>query len=330
MRAAELNMLGRAYLHIALATSPMVVACSSSNTDRYPVVSAPRDWNTHPAIVDVPAPSAIYALSDVHGGYDRLAALLANAGVTTGVPSSPLSIEWDAGDATLVVAGDLFDKGPQGLEVIDALMTLQTAATVAGGRVVVTIGNHEAEFFADPMNSKADAGDGVDAELRADAIDPMAIASGADPRGAWLRTLPFGTRVGRWFFAHAGNTKQRDVGDLEAALEADVVAHDYSGPEVIGADSLLESRDWFDDANAVANATTMLAVDHIVFGHSPHALGADGAIASGDSGAVLRIDCGMSPGVDYSEGEVLRIRSVSGADIADAISSTGSVRSILP
>jgi hypothetical protein len=331
MRPAELTSSARTFFGIAAALCPLFAACSPClSAEPYPVASGPRDWSAQPAIVDLPAPSTIYALSDVHGGYDRLAALLTSAGITTSVPASPSSIEWAASDATLVVAGDLFDKGPQGLEVIDALMTLQTAASASGGRVVVTLGNHEAEFLADPTNCKADTTDGVDAELKTDEIDPMAIASGSDSRGAWLRNLPFGARIGRWFFAHAGNTKQRTIGDLEAALEADVTAHDYAGHEVIGDESLLESRDWFNEASAVADANTMLGVDHIVFGHSPHALGADGTIAVGNDGAVLRIDCGMSPGVDYSKGEVLRIRTESGASVADAISASGTARQLLP
>lgn len=310
-----------------IVTCSLCEACSPCmSTEPYEVVSPPRDWTAHPAIVDLAAPSMLYAISDVHGGYDGLATLLANAGITTGVPASPSSIAWAAGDATLVVAGDLVDKGPNGLEVIDALIGLQTSASASGGHVVVTLGNHEAEFLADPTNCKADSGDGVDTELRTDKIDPSAIASGSDPRGVWLRELPFGARVGRWFFAHAANTKGRPIGALEMALEADVTANDYRGSEVIGADSILESRDWFTDDSAVTSTLSALAVDHVVFGHTPTALGTEGAIATAHGGALLRIDCGMSPDVGYSQGEVLRVRLTNGTEIIEAIASTGNAR----
>jgi len=302
-------------------------ACSSSSGPQpYEVVSAPRDWTAHPAIVDLPVAATLYAISDVHGGYDRLVSLLAAAKITTGVPATPAAITWSAGDATLIVAGDLFDKGPNGVEVIDALVALQASASLDGGRVVVTLGNHEAEFLADPTNSKADASDGLDTELRSAAIDPMTIASGRDPRGVWLRDLPFGVRIGRWFFAHAANTAHRDLATLEAALETDVTRNDYRGAEVIGADSILESRDWFSDSSTVAATTAALAVDHIVFGHSPHALGADGEIAVTTGAALFRIDCGMSPDIDYSEGEVLRVQ---GTEV-DAMSASGAIRHLWP
>src|SRR5205807_8289411 len=120
----------------------------------------PRQAEWHAVVERDPAASrVVYALSDVHGAADRLAALLAGAGI-----ANPT---WAAGDAILLVVGDLFDKGPQGIEVIDALRTLETAAAAAGGEVIVLAGNHEAEFFVDPKNSKATGSDGFDVELGA-------------------------------------------------------------------------------------------------------------------------------------------------------------------
>ncbi len=307
---------------IAVFASGLVGACSSPI--QYDIVSPPRDWNAHPAVVELAAPSTVFAVSDVHGGYARFVTLLANAGITAGVPDVPSSIRWAAGGGVLVVTGDLFDKGPQGIEVIDALMTLQTNAASAGGRVIVTLGNHEAEFLADPGNGKADASDGLDAELHADAIDPISIASGADPRGAWLRDQPFAARVGTWFFAHAGNTKQRSVADLESALRASVEAEDYAGEEIAGADSLLESHDWFDgDATIGARTAHAVGAEHVVFGHAPHALGPEGQIALAEDGALFRIDCGMSPDVGYSEGVLLRVHRDGTDDVAESVGVDG-------
>lgn len=39
-----------------------------------------------------------------------------------------------------------------------------------------TLGNHEAEFLADPENDKATAEDGVDREILARGVTPEAIA----------------------------------------------------------------------------------------------------------------------------------------------------------
>lgn len=308
-----------------------VALAACGDPPRYPVLSGPRDWTAHPAIVELDRPedAPVYAVSDVHGGYDRLTALLARHGVIAGMPADPASAQWSAGHAVLVLAGDMIDKGPSSMEVIDLLRALEVGADAAGGRVVATLGNHEAEFLVDPLNSKADADDGIDPELRARHVDPMAVANGSDPRGRWLRTLPFGVRVGTWFFSHAGNTAGRTIPALEATLRAAVTAHDYNDPEVVGADSVLEAREWWtSSAGVVAASARALGVAHFVFGHTPSALGARGAIALDGPATLFRIDCGMSPGVDDSRGSLLRVRVEGGRDVAEALTSDGRVQEL--
>ena len=286
-----------------------------------------RDWKTYPAIVDVPAPTTIYALSDVHGGYARLTALLVANGVLTQAPASSSDAPWNAAAATLVVTGDLIDKGPSSVEVIEFLMALQVAATKAGGRVVVTLGNHEAEFLVDPNNAKASGPAGIDPELASKGVMPSAVASGTDPRGAWLRQLPFGARVGGWFFSHAGDTQGRTVAVLEAKLEAAVVAHaDYNDPEIVGTTSILESRSWYTTPATASQNAAALGVKHIVFGHDPSALGPKGKIAVGPGNVLLRIDCGMSPGVDDSTGMLLRVVAQGVNDVVDQLDAVGTAK----
>jgi hypothetical protein len=55
---------------------------------------------------------------------------------------------WSAGPSTLVVVGDLVDRGPDGLGVIDFMMRLQAQAPTHGGRLVVLIGNHDILLLA--------------------------------------------------------------------------------------------------------------------------------------------------------------------------------------
>ena len=287
-----------------------------------------RDWTAHPAVVDVPAPVTIYAASDVHGGYDRLAALLFGNKLLSRAPTTAKDAHWGAAGATLVVTGDLIDKGPSGLEVIDFLMALQADAQAGGGRVVVTLGNHEAEFLVDPANSKASGPDGIDAELSAGGIAPATLASAADPRGAWLRVLPFGARVGGWFFSHAGDSGGRTLAVLDATLEAAVKAHaDYNDPAIVGTSSILESRSWYTAAVVAQNAGA-LGVKHIVFGHDPNALGPKGAIATSFGNALVRIDCGMSPGVDDSKGKLLRVTQQGTNDVVDELDPSGASRAL--
>jgi hypothetical protein len=63
---------------------------------------------------------------------------------------------WSARSVTLAVVGDLVDRGPDGIGVIDFLMRLQRDAARHGGRVVVVIGNHDilllaARCFGEPF-----------------------------------------------------------------------------------------------------------------------------------------------------------------------------------
>src|SRR5262249_26234507 len=154
-------------------------------------------------------------------------------------------------------------------------------------------------------NDKATKDNGVDQEIRARGLSPVGVANGSDPRGVWLRDRPFGARVGAWFFAHAGNTKGRTIAQLEQALRAGVLAHDYDDREVIGSDSILEARGWYNgDAATASRYASAVGAKHIVFGHQPDALGPRGEIAIGFGGALFRIDCGMSPDVDDSHGRM--------------------------
>ena len=304
-------------------------SCGSHTRAAYAVVSAPRDWSAHPAIVEIDSGPTIYAMSDVHGGYDRMVALLGRHAVIDAAPKTPDAVHWTAGSSVLVVTGDMMDKGPSSLEAIDLLRALEAQALTAGGRVIVTLGNHEAEFLDDPENEKANSSDGVDREIRAHGLSPSSIANGSDPRGVWLRDRPFGARVGRWFFAHAGDTHGRSVAALEGALRAAVAAHDYDDAEIIGADSILESRDWYSsDASSGARYAQAVGAQHIVFGHQPAALGSRGAIAVGQGGALFRIDCGMSPSVNDSAGAILRVRIDGGLDVAESLEPDGTIREI--
>lgn len=308
-----------------------LLACSDSKHTRVPyaVVAPPRDWASHPAIVEVDASPTIYALSDVHGGYDRMVTLLSAHRIIAQLPNTPENAEWTAGSAVLVVTGDLMDKGPKPLEALDLLRTLEPLASSAGGRVVFTLGNHEAEFLDDPQNDKATKSDGVDEEIRQRGGSALSIADGTDARGGWLRDRPFAARIGNWFFAHAGNTRGRSIPELEQALQLAVTSHDYDDAEIIGADSILESRGWYTaDATVASRYAAAVGAKHIVFGHQPDALGARGEIAAAYGGSLFRIDCGMSPDVNDSDGRMLRIRRDGDIDVAESLAPDGSVREI--
>jgi hypothetical protein len=262
---------------------------------------ASRDWTRHPAIVERAAAPLVYAVSDVHGDYDRLVGLLTTHGLV-----ERGSLRWTGGRAKLVVVGDLINRGPRSVAVIDLLRSLQVGAAARGGEVIATLGNHEASFLLEPDGGRAAKRDGIATELLRQGLDPREVASPTDPRGRWLRELPFAARIGRWLFAHSGDTRGRTLAELEEVLRPAVDAHDFDHPEVRGRRSILRSVDWHEDApERVEQNAAAAGVDHIVFGHDPHALGHYGRIATADEGALVRIDTG----VDSARGAMIRIRT---------------------
>ena len=128
-----------------------------------------------------------------------------------GVPASPQQVTWSGGRSILVVTGDMIDKWNQSLEVIALMRALISSAASQGGRVVISTGNHEAEFLEDP-HEQQDEGVSEGAEGRRTS-SRAEVADGTDSEGIgrFLLCLPFASRVNGWFFSHAGSTKGRTL-----------------------------------------------------------------------------------------------------------------------
>jgi hypothetical protein len=287
-----------------------------------------RDWEAHPAILEIAGvPEDLYALGDVHGDYERLVRLLVAAKIMPGTPTAPTDGRWSAGKATLVCTGDFIDKGDQSLDVIALFQKLQKEAAKAGGRFLVTMGNHEAAFLADPSNSKAVK---FRAELDVKKIDVAPILTGKTELGRFLYSLPLGVRIGDWFFAHAGYIRDRTIKQLAAELREGIDAHGYDIDLVPALRDLVEARlhpmPWWEkkgDAGPeswkrLSSLANNLGVRHLVVGHQPNNIHFSdgskrlkGTMVQKADGLIFLIDVGMSRGVPegpYSEGALLHIR----------------------
>ncbi|CAM3122292.1 metallophosphoesterase [Stackebrandtia soli] len=102
------------------------------------------------------AETPVYVVSDVHGHRDILVASLERAGLIDG------DGRWSGGKTRLWFLGDLFDRGTDGVGVVELLMRLAGEAEDAGGMVDTLLGNHEilmlgARRFGD---EEVDVGDG--------------------------------------------------------------------------------------------------------------------------------------------------------------------------
>jgi hypothetical protein len=305
----------------------------------FPVLAGsapPRDWDACPAVVAVETTHTIFVLSDVHGDYSRLVKLLIAGNLIGEAPEWPKKVVWTGGEAILVCTGDLIDKWYHGVEVIELLRALRKSAEAQGGRVIVTSGNHEAEFLDDPDVKKAED---FRQELRDQGIKPKDVAAGTDSLGLgkYLLCLPFASKVNDWFFSHAGSTGGRTLDQLIKDLQKGVDKDGYGTDILVGDKGLLEARmkpPWWekdsdDPDKSVARLrgyADALGVKHIVFGHQPGNYDFNdgsrrkrGKMFQNFDGLVFLIDVGMSRGVDDSKGALLRIKRDGDSQTATAL-----------
>ncbi len=80
----------------------------------------------------------VVAISDIHGAYGPMVATLQHSGVLDS------DLAWSGEDTHLVIVGDILDRGPESRAAMDLLMRIEDEAAIAGGKVHVLIGNHEA------------------------------------------------------------------------------------------------------------------------------------------------------------------------------------------
>lgn len=196
---------------------------------------------------------SLYALSDVHGFVGDLERGLDQIGF--------------GGDDQLWILGDLLDRGPDGIGVIDLLMSLQQQAPE---QVHVLMGNHEALALGRhrfPRSKFADSWR-INGGRRRDQ------ESLTDEHVDWLASLPLMARVDDFLFVHSDTTKYLTWGDSVAAVNA-TVREALSEPDDFETHwelwARLTSRYYFADAGGADAARTMLSTyggELIVHGHS--------------------------------------------------------------
>jgi hypothetical protein len=285
---------------------------------------AGRDWARFPAVVDVNTSEEVVGLGDIHGTYDRLVHLLETGGLIHADAKAPGGFAWTGGKRTLVSVGDLIDKGPQSLEVLDLMMSLQRQAPAAGGTVIVMLGNHEAEFLARPGKKKAIE---FEKELDQRGIDYHDVAAGKNDYGKFMLNMPLAARVNGWFFAHGGSTSEQSLKQLSQHFREVVDSGRWKNPFLVGDDSLLEARKWW-KGDADERDLSALPAAHIVFGHDPGAFRDKGTIQARNDGRLFLIDVGMTRAFDYSKGALLFIDRKGGQDVATWMDASGTRREL--
>lgn len=295
-----------------------------------------RDWSTYPAIVEIDTNHDLFVIGDIHGDYEGLLELLIASDIISEIPPEPSNVKWNAGNSTLVIPGDMVSKGSNSVNVLILLRELQQSASRAGGHVILTFGNHEAEFLNDPKEEKVKM---FRKELKGLDISSKDVAKGMDSLGIgiFMQNLPFAARVNDWFFIHAGHPNKYTLKELESKIIAGIDKDGFGAPILLDEkEGILEvrmdPRPWWEkkkdngkeSKDRLEEILNVLGVKHIVVGHQPGKY----SFADGDTrkkgkmyqkfdGMIFFIDMGMEG--KKSDGAVLHIQKVDEREVAIAI-----------
>ncbi len=282
----------------------------------------------------------VLAFSDGHGRYSEIVHLLLASGVIEmaampnvkdGKPTGTFrwGAAWQGSGTLLIVTGDSIDKGPQSLEILEMLFDLQRDQK-NNNRIVVLLGNHEAEYLADPTAKKAVRvheeliGQGYHSD---DLARPDFVTRDGVPLGKFLRGLPAAARVGKWLFCHAGwipapseidpaqktpAAKWRAFADLarttlQKGHYAGLVTSAAEGEDKDSAGEILASllekktdrngKKWWKKGVPVLEARlTEYGLYGVVFGHQPKAFAVEDAIGhpAENDFHLIKIDTGLA------------------------------------
>ncbi|HSM38595.1 MAG TPA: PfkB family carbohydrate kinase [Candidatus Limnocylindrales bacterium] len=253
----------------------------------------------------------LYVTGDVHGMLGELRAALRLAGLIDASGS------WAGGRDELWLTGDLADRGPDGIGVIELVMRLQREAPAAGGRVGCVLGNHEVQLLAAhdiPGASTSGFGGTFEANWEANGGRATDLARLNDEQVAWLRTLPVAARIGPALVVHSDSARYPELGRSVAAANA-AVAVLLAKPRPAAWDGLLadlaERRAFARDPAAAARLLAAWGGREVVHGHTPVTRlfdDAPGHPPGSEPGGAVRYAAGRAVAVDggvYAGGDVI-------------------------
>ena len=146
--------------------------------------------------VTTSAKAPIFVVADTHGEYEILVTMLRAHKVL-----GP-KLEWKYGRGHLVVLGDVFDRGPNQLEILWLLYKLEAESVKGGGGVHLLIGNHEVMAMRGDLRY-LHARHADTARLLA-ASNYSQLFGANSVLGQWLRSRPAVLKVNDLLCLHAG------------------------------------------------------------------------------------------------------------------------------
>ncbi len=141
-----------------------------------------------------------FVVGDVHGQLSKLVGVLQQSKLIGA------DLAWTGGSSSLWFMGDYFDRGPDGIGVVDLIMRLQREAAAAGGHVGALLGNHDPLILSAYYFGERPAG-GPAGDFRGDWLANGGVQSDLDrlrpEHMEWLTALPAMARLGGRLLAHA-------------------------------------------------------------------------------------------------------------------------------
>jgi hypothetical protein len=140
----------------------------------------------------------IAALSDIHGQYDLALELLVNNKIID------KNYNWRFGKGHLVIAGDIFDRGPKVHETLLLIYKLEQQAKKKGGRVHFLLGNHEYMVLHNDLRY-------IHKKYRLTSrllkINYAKLYGKNTVLGRWLRSKATILKINKDYFVHGGVSK---------------------------------------------------------------------------------------------------------------------------
>lgn len=218
-----------------------------------------------------PPTRALWVVGDVHGELLKFQALLHAAGLVDEAGA------WSGGVNVLVSVGDLVDRGPDGVGVVEYLMRLEVEAAAAGGRVYVLLGNHEPLLLGAFIHGDQwrDArGRSFLERWRLNRGQTSDLQRLQAHHVAWLQKRPGVVRLGPYLFLHADTDAYlrygRDLQSVNVALWNALSSGDPLAYDGLVRD--LSERGVFMEDGGSDRALALLGTyggERLVHGHTP-------------------------------------------------------------
>jgi hypothetical protein len=170
-----------------------------------------------PDAVRVPKGAPLFVVADTHGEYEILVAMLRAHKII-----GP-DLKWRFARGHLAVLGDVFDRGPNHLEILWLLYELEAQAAKAGGGVHFVLGNHEVMALSGDARylhpKYAETARVLGVSSYAELFAPRSVL------GQWLRSKPAVLKLDDSLCLHAGVSRalldsRLTLGDINATVRS--------------------------------------------------------------------------------------------------------------